>query len=674
MFFTNTDKFRTAAIFHEKNGRYCNYPKGSLPYTQYWQEEDFKCRHGVTEDGLYIPGPFYFYLNYVQIMSKNEQTRRKTFNFPRFLDVDYDYFTIVEQARKEGKGVILTKPRRTGFSYKVAALTTWEYIFFKQSKSIIGAFDSKYSANTMGMVLTNLNFLDQNTEWIRPRNPDRKDYVMARHEVDLGGVKVWKGYMSSIEALTFKDNPFAAIGRTSSLFIWEEVGRFPNLIESYNITEPCWRDGEDMIGLPLLIGTGGDMEGGTRDFHEMFYNPNKYNLLAFDNIWDDNKVGTQCGWFVPATRGRLGGIKLHDKSGELNTVELVDKDGNSNQEAAKEAILRMRDVKASGLDSSALRDAITQFPLTPAESFLRSSASIFPTLEIQEHLSNIETSKELQAKALVGELYFDVDNKLKFNLDHSLKAINDFPIKAGDSKEGAVVIWEMPEADGENNKYGQYLAGCDPYDQDHAQYTDSLGSFFIYKTFSGVANTSNQIVAEYTARPEKADDFYETCRRLCIFYNAKCLYENQLKGLKNYFMHKNSLHFLYEQPNNMIKDIVKKTTVDRGYGIHMTKEIAAQCEIYLKQWLLTERTEINGKKILNLHTILSIPLLKELIAYDRERNCDRIYAFWLCLLQEKENFQIYDSKNLTMKKIVDTDPFFKRKLFSKRPTNNFFNT
>ena len=186
---------------------------------------------------------------------------------------------------------------------------------------------------------------------------------------------------------------------------------------------------------------------------------------------------------------------------------------------------------------------------------------------------------------------------------------------------------------------------CDPYDQDKSE-SGSLGSFMVYKRFYQAGKTHDILVAEYTGRPEKADQFYENCRKLCIYYNARCLYENQLVGLKVYFEMKNSLYLLFESPG-IIKDIVKDSRVQRGYGIHMNRGsngangIKDQCEIYLKQWLYEENTDINGTKFLNFHTIKSIPLLKELIAYDREINTDRVIAFMLCILQTKELHRIH---------------------------------
>lgn len=654
--FINTNEFRKEAIKFLKEGTYCTYPSGTLPHKEYWEQQHAYCKHGFTNSaGITITGPHYFYLNFIQILARTEidGIEKKIKRFPDFLDIDYEYFQIVEKARKERKGVCLLKPRRTGFSYKNASLVTHEYNFYRDSRCIIGSFLGKLSENTMNMVLDNLNFLDTYTEWKKQRNPDTKDFVKARYKINTGGVEIWKGYMSEIHKITFKDNPFASVGKSANIFIFEEAGTFDNLIASYNITEPCWKDGDSMIGIPIVFGTGGDMEGGTRDFHDMFYNPDKYNMLSFDNIWEEGKEGSKCGWFVPATRGRLGKYKKEN---------LVDEDGNSKEELAFESILAFRDSKRKG-DPKAYKDAITQYPFTPSEAFLRTKGSKFPAAELQEWLGHIETTS-LKDIGKQGELYFDKDNKIKFRLNPDLTPITEFPLKGDKDKTGAIVIYEEPEFINGTIPFGLYFAGCDPYDQDQAENTTSLGSIFVYKTFYRADKTYRQIVAEYTGRPEFASDFYEICRKLAIYYNAKILYENQLKGLKQYFEHKHSLHLLYEQPS-ILKDIIKNSTVQRGYGVHMTPAIKSQCELYTRDWLLEERaSDDKDKKILNLHTIYSQALLKELINYEDDGNFDRVIAFMLCILQEKENHKIKVEETIT-EKPFSQEGFFKRKLFVK---------
>lgn len=660
IWFTNTDEFRSAAKHYEIHKRYTLLEKGTTAYKEFWEEEHYKCIHGMTNSvGITITGVHYFYLNYVQIKSEDINTGRKKFNFPRFIDIDYDYFHLVEAARKANKGLIFTKPRRTGFSYKDAALCTHEYNFYRDSVCVIGAFLEKLSTTTMNMVLDNMNFLNANTEWRKQRNPDTKDHVKAQFEKKVDGVKVWAGYKSEVKKLTFKDNPFAAVGLTTNVFIFEEAGTLNNLRDAYGITEPCWKDGDNMIGIPIIFGTGGDMEGGTADFAYMFTNPKQYNLLEFDNVWEAGKEGSKCGWFIPATRGRLGTYKDElNKHPEWKGKPMVDDEGNSIEEIALASIMDFREIKRKGGDPKNIQDSITQYPLTPSESFLRSSGAIFSSIEMHEWLGKLETIATLREDKKKGELYFDENGKIKFKLNPDLIDIINYPLNKDEPKKGCVVIWKDPI---DNPPYARYIIGCDPYDQDKAETSESLGSVFVYDRFT------DSFVAEYTGRPERADDFYEIVRKLCIYYNARCLYENQLKGLKIYFEQKNSLHYLFEQPA-IIKDIVKNSLVTRGYGIHMSEGIKDQCEIYLRQWLYTERNDGNDNFIMNVNTVKSIPALKELINYDREINTDRVVAMMLCILQSKELHRIH-LQETQPNTILDIDPFFRKQLFKKNVTN-----
>lgn len=673
---TNTQEFCYLAEFFREHKCYTMLSEGTKKYNEFWEDVRLKCLYGMTNsDGISIPGTYFFYLNFIQILGKDKKTGRKTKIFPRFLDIDFEYFWTVDYAKKNQKGLLLVKPRRLGFSYKAAALCTHEFNFYRDSKSIVSAFFSKFSSNTMSMIIDNCNFLNTYTEFRKQRNPDTRDFIKARFKVNIGGVEVWKGYQSEIREITFKDNEFAAVGQTANWFVMDEAGVFPNIISAYNMSEPTIKDGSSYIGVALIFGSAGSMEGGTQYFYEMFMDPAKYNMLEFPNP-DPN--GKPIGWFIPATKGRFGASHKSKQEGKLDIDDMVDQDGNSNEELAAEDILFERSIKKKGGDSQALADHMTQYPLTYKDAFLRSSGSIFPVAELKEQLATIEATKDLDQAGKQVELYFDTDGKLRTRTTENLKEIIEFPLdrgnKKGIDKTGCITIYEEPErVSGEVPPF-LYIAGCDPYDHDRAENTTSLGSMFVYKRFYQANKTHDIIVAEYTGRPELADDFYENCRKLCIYYNAKMLYENQLKGIKVYFQNKNSLHYLYQTPE-LLKDIVKDGYVSRSYGTHMPKEIKRQCEIFLKQWLIEERIidEKTGRKIMNLHTILCKALLKELIAYDPEEgNFDRVIAFMLCILQSKELYKISSEafKN-SGKRITDTDNFFKQTYFRKTTNRTF---
>jgi hypothetical protein len=662
--FSKTDEFRYLAEHFEEHKCYTFIPAGTIEYKKFWEDIREKCIDGYTNSvGIKITGQHFFYLNFVQILMYDEKTGKKSMGFPKFVDVDYDWFWIVDYSKRHQKNVVCVKGRRQGYSYKAAAIMTHEYTFFADSRSIVGAFLAQYSEGTMQFALDNCNFLNNYTEFRKQRNPDTSTYIMARYKANIGGVDVYKGSKSSIECLTFKDKPGAAVGKTATWLVLDEAGLFPNIIEAYGYSEPLIRDGNIYTGCALIFGSAGSMEAGTQFLYEIFTNPTKYNCLDFVDPENEEK---KIGYLSSATRGRWG--LCANPSSAYYQKPMVDSNGNSIEEAAYDDIIFEREQARGSLNPARLHKTITQYPLTYREAFLRTKGNIFASTEMNEWLAKLEVTPSLRDEGQKGELIFDINGKLKWYPSPDLHYITDFPLRSEDRKDGCIMIWEHPDYSDPNQIPNQlYISGCDPYDQDKSE-TGSLGSFFIYKRFYRADKTHDIIVAEYSGRPEFADMFYENCRKLCIYYNAKCLYENQLKGLKTYFEQKNCLHYLYEQPQ-IIKDIVKDSKVSRGYGIHMNRGtngasgIKDQCELYLRKWLYEER-EINGVKMLNLYTIKSIPLLKELINYDREGNYDRVIALMLCILQTHELHKIIVDSEFN-KPLFDVDPFFKKPLFAK---------
>jgi len=622
-----TKQFLETRVYFEKHGSYTKALPDTYQYNEFWDEQVKRCMEGYTIGDLWIPGPYYFYLNFYPILGKDEVTGRKTRIFPRFTDVDLEYFLILDKARKEKKGVIMTKPRRTGFSYKNSAVVVHEYNFYKEAKCIIGAYEKKLSENTMNMSLEGLNFLNKNTVWAKPRNPDTREHVMARHQKVVDGVPQWVGYNSEIRRLTFQDNPFSSIGLSANIFLFEEAGLFANIKESYNISEPTWKDGDDMVGLPILFGTAGDMDKGSLQFAEMFYNPEKFNLLAFDNIWDKEKVGTKCGWFLPASRQRLGNYPDPDNKNKL--TPLIDEHGNSNEKLALLSIQKFRETKKG--DMKAYRDSITQYPLTTMEAFLVKGNNIFPTELAQDRKAELEGNK------LITDSFWHADLKqtqegVEFKLSDKLP-ITKFPLQADDDKEGCVHIFEQPYTD--NPIYGTYIAGIDPYDDDQST-TDSLGSIFIMHAMTG------RIVAEYTGRPQTAKEFYEICRKLLLYYNAIANYENNKKGLFAYFEQKNCLHLLCDTPR-ILKDqqiiSVIRESGNTSKGTNASKEVNKYARMLIREYMLDQAYN-KEPGITNTHTIPSIPLLSEIIYWNEDGNFDRVSSLGMLLILKQDRIKI----------------------------------
>lgn len=659
---TNTHLFQEQANTFRKDGIYINAPKNSIGYREYWDEMTKRCTEGITIGDLWIPGSYYFYLNFTQILRKVDGVKEKRMDFPRFTDVDLEFFLLYERAIKEDKGLILVKPRRTGFSYKVRSLASHKYTFTRNSSTIIGAFDSKYSNTTMAMALDSLNFLNENTAWKKQRNPDTSEYIKARYQKELpNGTKIWAGSMSQMEAITFKNNPFASAGKSVSLFIFEEAGLFDNIIESYNISEPTWKDGDAMIGIPLIFGSAGDMEGGTVQFHQMFYDPEAYNLLALDNIWDEGKANTKCGWFFPASKQRFGKYKdVSKKYPEYGGVEMVDKDGNSLEFLGKQSVLDERERKK--FSEKAFKDHKTQYPLNLFEAFLRNTGVYFPAIDLAYRLAEVETDKILQQSYYTGELM--LDSKGSVNLVPTKGVpIKDFPLKDIDVIEGAMEFYELPKRNSNGVIFpGRYIIGLDPVDDDgNDSLKNSLQSCIVFDLFT------DRIVAEYTGRTRDVKVFYENVRRLAIYYNASINYENNKKGFFGYMNTMNSLYLLADTPSYL-----KETDLVKGSlgGVNQKKGTPSNSsymkkhyEDLINSYLIGQAVD-KDEGVLNLHTLKGLALLKELIAYDRIINTDRISALSMVMVLREELMKFVD----TQKK--PTPGFFESRFF-KKPINKF---
>ena len=90
----NTEKWRERAIFFEKHGCYTHFVEGTADWLNFWNEEERRIMEGLWIDDFYVPGLFYFYLNYLPIYQKD----LNRYEFPVLYDSDYHTFLCLEHA------------------------------------------------------------------------------------------------------------------------------------------------------------------------------------------------------------------------------------------------------------------------------------------------------------------------------------------------------------------------------------------------------------------------------------------------------------------------------------------------------------------------------------------------------------------------------------------------
>ena len=587
----NTDKFRQAAIFFEKHGCYTLAPRGTTDYKKYWDQETERCLNGYTApDGEGITGYNYFYLNYSPIFKLVEteytdrngdirKRRERVLQFPSFWDYDYYYFCAIEEAEQQGKHMAVLKSRQRGYSFKGASMLVRNYMLIPGSKNFAVASEQKFLVGDglLTKAWQIMDFLDKHTEWAKQRLVStRMERVSGYKVTDEFGKQTEQGYLSSIVGITLKNDPERIRGTRGKLVLWEEGGKFPDLLDAWRIEQPSVETDDGVaFGLMIAFGTGGTIGASFEGLKELFYKPNANNVLAFPNIWDDGRENTECGFFVPA----YSNLESFDDDGNQ---KFMDKDGNSLKELAIQNLIEQRNkIKDGGASQQSIDRFISERPMKPAEAVLELGKNIFPRKLLMDQLTRIRTNKKLQSMKHIVDLEWDGNGQVKATEKPS-GDITNYPLKKGDKPHGSVVIWEYPVKD---PPLGLYIGGCDPYDHDDS-FTNSLGSTFIFKRVRAGEAWTDVIVAEYSGRPDTAEEYYENVRKLLTFYNARLLFENERKGIYPYFTNKHCDYLLADQPDKIISEVFKDSKVQRRKGCHMTKAIRAYGESLILERLL----------------------------------------------------------------------------------------
>ena len=426
-------------------------------------------------------------------------------------------------------------------------------------------------------------------------------------------------------------------GKRGKLVLFEEAGSFKDLLKAYQISRPSVETGNKTFGTIIVYGTGGDENlADAMGLEELFFNPEGYRINPVPNIWSEG-AQSKSGFFVPVWANMQG--YYDEKTGISNKEESL----KYHEEEYQKVLKNAKDTK------SATRYKAENC-VTPEDAVLRVSGSIFPTNYLKQRLSEIVGNPKIIDAEYVGELVY-VDDKVTFKVNSEKIPIRNFPTGT-DKPEGAVVIWEMPVANSEGEiPYGVYIAGTDPYDDDESG-TDSLGSTFVMNVLT------NRIVAEYTGRPATAKEYYENVLRLLKFYNATCNYEQNKKGMFGHFEQKNSLYYLADTPKILRDmDIVKtQGGGNRSKGTTATEQVNKYGRELIKAWLLENAY---GEDKANLYTIKSIPLLKELIYWNKDQNFDRVSCLGMLLIYREDRVKFIETVGKKTPNVSD-DPFFDR--------------
>ena len=658
----NMDYFRPAALHYKEHGCYTLLrpnPNPNSEFMKWLTEERRRCWEGYVRpsDGEWVTGYMYWYLNYCPIMLSRMEGKSNKANriedFPDVWEGIYWRFHYLNLARENGHHAIELARRGASKSYTLASMMSHNFVLGENAQAnrrtttVLTAYQNQYLSvgkdGTLAKFVPMIDFVSENTEFPRLRLKDSPQDMVWQQGYKDKETGVSKGGLNVVMGVSSKDDEGKLRGKRGYIF-FEEMGSFPNLLSVYNTVRYGLEDGDAVFGLAFLVGTAAEDASDFSSAKEMLYNPEGYNIQAIPNVYDKLSQGKSTfGYFFPAYVNRHG---CYNKDGVSDVIK-----------ALLEVLVKRYDAKYKTNDPKTILRVVAEMPITPAEATIKVDANMFPVTTLTERLVQLDTNPNELDSIKVGSLEFDKSGKLSF-IPTSAKPIRHFPTK--DNKvHGAIEFYQMPEIDKSTGEVyrNRYILGHDPVDNDVAE-TMSLSSTFVLDLWT------DKIVAEYTGRQDYADENYEICRRLCLFYNGKVNYENNKKGLFAYFSRMNCTYLLTDVLNFLRdKQMIKAV----GYG-NTSKGTVATASInsyaleLIRRWLVKPVPvvkEVDGEEkevsIPNLYHIQSRALLQELISFNSEGNFDRVSSLGMLMLL-REDKVITNKGDFEKKEVQAKDP------------------
>lgn len=666
--YKDADYFRQAALFYLKNDCYTKLRPNSNPnseYRKYWREELRRCREGLIRqsDGMYVTGFLYWFLNYCPMMvnfykeGQKKAIRKESFGF--FFEGIWWRSIYLYNAREQGHHAIELAKRGCAKSYFLATIMSHNLIVgeseatHKRCITVLTAAQKEYLKDdkdgTLNKFIPELSFVIDNTPFpnlLLKNSPNEMSWQMG-YKKPNGAIG---GSMNQVLGVSAKDDSDKLRGKRGWI-LYEEMGTFDGLLELYDVTRKSVEDGDYTFSCMYLVGTANNKESSFLSAKKLLYAPESYNIQSVPNVYDKKGSGKDVfGFFFPAYINRAG---------------CYNKDGISDVIKALLQVLMARYKAKYGADPTSVLRVIAEDPITPAEAIIKVKDAYFPVASLQERADTLDKNPSLYDDIYVGELYTTGTGEIEF------RPTDDIPIRTypvDNDTKGALEIYSMPKKDREGKVFNdRYIIGVDPYDNDQAE-SHSLYSIFVLDTFI------DNLAAEYTGRTNFADEAHDMVLKLCIFYNAKALYESNKKGLYSYMEKTRNTFRLADTPEYLRdKQLVKYSSFgSNAKGVNVSANINNFANRLIKDWLLMkvpievkqEDGHIEIQEVPKLYTLKTRALIEEAIQFNPDINVDRIRALGILMLYREQYIIRYgtgrteSSSEILSKDYAGNDEFF----------------
>lgn len=555
----------------------------------------------IIDRKIHIPGRHYFYLNFWKIKRLEIETKRKKVLNPKFTDLSWENYLIRDLADIAELDNMWTKSRQRGLSEEEASEIAYDFIFVKESQSLIISGEEKYAKNTFNFVKRGLSNL-KNTQLYKWPSKNNDEELISEYTG------------SEIYLRIAKDNSQAASSLSPSRVLYEEIGIWKKgMLKETNEFIKSSQEAEGVkTSVSRYTGTGGEIGSGVDDMEDMFFNPDNFGLFSRKNRYTNDKTANKkTAIFIPATK-----------------FELIDEEGNSLIAKSSDKIDRDR---ANKKPNERFR-AITQKPKVVEELFQANPNGFYGEEIIHAAIRRkiyIQTHKEAD---VVQRGWF----RWKKDVYHWFEGVYWEP-----DPDGPFYVSELPRTfitiDEKNREVEKiynnlYKTGVDSYDVDEAKTSSSKGAAWVKKGFLNANDTYNKYVAYVNERPEISrggrETFFEYTALLTVAYGGKALIEHSKILIFDWFHTHGMSSLLKTRPKTVIANVIANSKMSNAYGID---------QAFVPYGLKMQKDYLSNLE--NIENIDFIVLLDAIAQFkiSKDYNCDNTIAAMWCTVQMEDD-------------------------------------
>lgn len=272
--------FRPAGNYYKQHGCFTKLRPNGNPNSEFgkWFKTELnRIWNGYVRpsDGEWVTGDFYFYINYCPIMisrikDNNKKVAYRVNDFPEIWEGNYLWFHYIDQARNGGlyndftggQHAVLIARRGVGKSFSAGALLAKLFTCGENEETtrevtgLVTAYEKEYLTKDgiLNKFVNMADFCAENTQFPSARYKNslaEMDWIMGYQDVNTG---ILKGTKNEIIGFSSKDNPDKGRGKRAHKLIFEEFGRFPQFLNTWNTSIYNVKEGDFAFGQMIAFG------------------------------------------------------------------------------------------------------------------------------------------------------------------------------------------------------------------------------------------------------------------------------------------------------------------------------------------------------------------------------------------------------------------------------------